>query len=89
MDDCVSYLGKTRRRSAWKRKSGTQKTWRNFTFFTELKKQDRQDHEPNSLCSMQASMDRYLRQRGYPRNLFWKELFAMTEKEGVHIKVVA
>lgn len=55
----------------------------------ELKKQDRQDHEPNSLCSMQASMDRYLRQRGYPRNLFWKELFATTEKKGVHIKVVA
>ena len=72
-------------------------------FFMELKKQDGQDYELNSLCAMQASIDRYLCERGYthsilksgnllPRKLFWKEkhkLFAKTEREGDQIKVVA
>ena len=38
-------------------------------FFTELKKQDGQDYEPNSLCLMQASIGRYLRERGYTHSI--------------------
>ena len=34
-------------------------------YFTELKKQNGQDYEPNSLCSMPALIDRYLCERGY------------------------
>ena len=37
--------------------------------FTELKKQDGQDYKPNSFSSMQASIDRYLRERGYMHSI--------------------
>ena len=39
-------------------------------FFTELKKQDRQDYEPNSLCATQASIGRYFCERGYTHLMF-------------------
>ena len=65
-DECVLNLVETHRRSAWNRKGRTQRVWRNFTtFFTELKKQDGHDFEPNASCSPQASLDSYLRERGY------------------------
>ena len=37
--------------------------------FAELKKQDGQDYKPNSFSSMQASIDRYLRERGYMHSI--------------------
>ena len=68
-----------------------------------MKKQGGQDYEPNSLCSMQTSIDRYLRERGYTHSIiklrefaFSKsvleekhQLFAKMEMEGDQIKVVA
>jgi len=35
-------------------------------FYAELCKQDRSDYEPESLAVMQASLDRYLKERNYP-----------------------
>ena len=71
-------------------------------FSTELKKQDRRDYEPNSLSSLQASIDIYFSERSYthsilkssllPQKLVWKEkheLFARMEREGYQIKVAA
>ena len=48
-------------------------------FFTELKKQDGQTYEPNSLCSMQASIDRYLRERGYTYSILMSREFASSK----------
>ena len=79
MDECVSYLAETQRRSARNRNSRTQKNWRNFSFFTELKKQDGQDYEPNSLCSMQASIDIYLCEHGYMHSVFKAKEFASSK----------
>ena len=79
MDEYVSYLGKTQSRNAWKRKGTTQKTWQNYIFFTELKKQDGEAYEPNSLCSMQASTDGYLRERGYTYSILKSREFASSK----------
>ena len=34
-------------------------------FYADVKKQNGDDFEPNSLCSMQAGIDRYLREKKY------------------------
>ena len=48
-------------------------------FFTELKKQDGQAYEHNSLCSMQASIDRYLLERGYTHSILKSREFASSK----------
>ena len=56
------------------------KTWRNFTFFYKTeKKQDRQDYEPNSSYSMQASIDIYLHERGYMHSVRKSRKFASSK----------
>ena len=45
-------------------------------FLRNWKKLDGQDYEPNSLCSMQASIDRYLRERGYTHSIVKSREFA-------------
>ena len=48
-------------------------------FFTELKKQDIQDYEPKSLCSLQALIDRFLHQRGYMHSILKSKKFASSK----------
>ena len=45
----------------------------------ELKKQDEQDYEPNSLCSKQASIDRYIRKRDYMHSILKSREFASSK----------
>ena len=47
--------------------------------FTELKNQDGQDWEPNSLRSIQASMDRYLHERGYTHSILKSREFSSSK----------
>lgn len=70
MDKCVSYLGKSLR-NAWNKK-----IWQKFTFFTELKKQDGQEYEPHSPRSVEASIDRYLRECDYIHSILTSREFA-------------
>ena len=50
---------------------------KNFTEFTELKKQDGQDYD--SLCSMQGWIGRYLRERGYTHLILKSGEFAFSK----------
>ena len=47
--------------------------------FTELKNQDGQDWEPNILRSIQASMDRYLHERGYTHSILKSREFSASK----------
>ena len=49
------------------------------SFYAELKKQDGQDYEPNSLASMQASIDRYLKNNGYIYSIIRDREFASSQ----------
>ena len=48
-------------------------------FFTQLKKEDGQDYEPSSLCSMQALIDRYRRERRYTHSVLKSREFASSK----------
>ena len=49
-------------------------------FYTELKKKDGNDYEPESLRVMQASLDRYLRNKGYAVSIIRGREFAKSNK---------
>jgi len=38
-------------------------------FYTEVKKQNGDDYEPNSLANMQAAIGRYLKDKGYKHSI--------------------
>jgi len=38
-------------------------------FYTECKKKNGDDYEPNSLANMQAGIERYLKDNGYPPSI--------------------
>ena len=38
-------------------------------FCAELRREDKQDHEPGSLKVMQASLERHLKELGYPKSI--------------------
>ena len=46
------------------------------SFYAEIKKQNGDDYEPNSLSAMQASIDRYLKYNRYPNSLLRDRDFA-------------
>ena len=62
-----------------KKKRYNPKNLTKLHFFTELKKQDGEAYEPNSLCSMQASTDGYLRERGYTYSILKSREFASSK----------
>ena len=49
-------------------------------FYTELKKKDGSDYEPESLGVMQASLDRYLKNKGYKVSIIRGREFAKSNK---------
>ena len=49
-------------------------------FYTKLKKKDGSDHEPESLGVMQASLDRYLNNKGYKLLIIRGREFAKSNK---------
>lgn len=49
-------------------------------FYTELKKKDGSDYEPQSLRVMQASLDRYLKNKGYKVSIIRGREFAKSNK---------
>ena len=49
-------------------------------FYTELKKKDGSDYEPESLGVMQASLDRYLKNKGYKLSIIRGREFAKSNK---------
>ena len=50
-------------------------------FYTELKKKDGSDYEPESLGVMQASLDRYLKNKGYTVSIIRGREFANSKGE--------
>ena len=68
MHKFISYMSETQRGSAWISKSGNQKT-----------KNDCQDYKPNSLCSMESSIERYLLERGYTHSVLKSRKFASSK----------
>ena len=68
MQKFISYMSETQRGSAWISKSGNQKT-----------KNDCQDYKPNSLCSMESSIERYLLERGYTHSILKSRKFASSK----------
>lgn len=49
-------------------------------FYTELKKKDSSDYQPESLGVMQASLDRYLKNKGFKVSIFRGREFAKSNK---------
>ena len=47
--------------------------------FTEVRKQDGEDYKPSFLCSIQASIDKYLHQRGYMHSILKSRKFAFSK----------
>ena len=47
-------------------------------FFAEIKEQNGDDYEPNSLCGMQASIERYLREKQYKHSILNSREFALS-----------
>ena len=45
-------------------------------FYAEVKKKNGDDYEPNSLCSMQAGIDRYLKDKKYKHSIIRDDEFA-------------
>ena len=49
-------------------------------FFAEVKKENGNEYEPNSLKVMQASLDRYLRSKNYPKSIVRDAEFLSSRK---------
>ena len=45
-------------------------------FFTEVRKRDGTEYEPNSLASLQAGIDRYLKLKGYKYSILKHQYFS-------------
>ena len=49
-------------------------------FYAELRKENGQDYEPNSLKLMQAALDRHLRSQNYPKSILKDTEFLSSRK---------
>jgi len=49
-------------------------------FYAEVRKQNGKDYEPDSLAVMQASLDRYLREKDYPKSIIKDKEFKSSKE---------
>ena len=59
-------------------------------FYAEIKKKNGKDYEPNSLCAMQAGLERYLKDQGYTESILTSRDFsssrAVLEGKARHLR---